>query len=183
MLSRPNRSARAVNATSRRTANRTRISAVVSWSRSSTCPRRIDRAAPDTARPVTTTSPANAPSTTTFEPVLPPEEKNNDSNTIAAKSAMLAAASALCPTSLSTCPASLSTGTTRPSEVAENGVAEQPPPEAMHVDLQPGEEQQERQAEQGEDLHRQVDVHPAEHRRPDDDAADDLEHDRRDAQP
>ena len=29
----------------------------------------------------------------------------------------------------------------------------------------------------------EIDVHPAEHRRPDDDAADDLQHDRRDAQP
>jgi len=53
----------------------------------------------------------------------------------------------------------------------------------VHVDLQPGQEQQERQAEQGEDRHRQVDVHPAEHRWPDDDAADDLQDDRRDPQP
>src|SRR5262249_57797368 len=84
----------------------------------------MDGGAADTARPVTATSPANAPSTTPFEPVLPPEEeKNSESKTIAAKSAMLAAASALCPTSLPTCPASLSTGTTRPSEVAESAIA------------------------------------------------------------
>ena len=99
MLSRPNFSARTVNATSSRTAKRTLISAVVSWSRTSTWPSCSDRAAPDTTRAVTATSPANAPSTTTFEPVLPPEEeKNSDSKTMAAKSAMLAAASALCPT-------------------------------------------------------------------------------------
>jgi len=53
----------------------------------------------------------------------------------------------------------------------------------VHVDLQPGEEEQEGQAEQGEDRHRQVDVDPAEHRRPDDDAADDLQDHGRDAQP
>ena len=41
--------------------------------------------------PVTATSPAKAPSTTTLAPVLPlEEEKNRDSSTIAAKSAMLA---------------------------------------------------------------------------------------------
>jgi len=80
----------------------------------------MDRAAPDTARPVTATSPANAPSTTILAPVLPPEEeKNSDSSTIAVKSAMLAAASAVWPTWLCTWPASLSTGTTRPSAVAE----------------------------------------------------------------
>ena len=56
--------------------------------------------------------------------MLPPEEeKNSDSRTIAAKSAMLAAASALWPTWLWTWPASLSTGTTRPSEVADSAIA------------------------------------------------------------
>ena len=98
MVSRPNRSASTVNATSSRTAKRTLISAVVSCSRTSTWPSRIDRAAPETTMPVTATSPANAPSTTTLAPVLPPEaEKNRDSSTIAAKSAMLAAARAVCP--------------------------------------------------------------------------------------
>jgi len=61
----------------------------------------MDRAVPDTTRPVTATRPANAPKTTTFEPVLPPEEeKNKDSRIMAVKSATLAAASALCPISL-----------------------------------------------------------------------------------
>ena len=56
--------------------------------------------------------------------MLPPEEeKNSDSSTMAAKSAMLAAASAVCPTWLCTWPASLSTGTTRPSEVADSVIA------------------------------------------------------------
>ena len=73
---------------------------------------------------MTATSPANTPSTTTRAPVLPPEaEKNRDSSTIAAKSAMLAAARAVCPTSLCSWPASLSTGTTRPSEVADSMIA------------------------------------------------------------
>ena len=73
---------------------------------------------------MTATSPANAPSTTTRAPVLPPDaEKNRDSSTIAAKSAMLAAARAVCPTSLCTWPASLSTGTTRPSDVADSVIA------------------------------------------------------------
>src|SRR5207247_1190971 len=93
---RPNFWARTVNATSSKTAKRTLISAVVSCSRTSTWPSCMDRAAPVTARPVTATRPANAPSTTTFEPVLPPEEeKNSDSKTIAPKSAMLAAATSL----------------------------------------------------------------------------------------
>ena len=84
----------------------------------------MDRAAPDTTRPVTATRPANAPSTTTLDPVLPPEEeKNSDSRTMAEKSATLAAASAVCPTSLCTWPASLSTGTTRPSAVADSVIA------------------------------------------------------------
>ena len=123
MLSRPNRAARAVNATSSRTANRTLISAVVSCRRTSTWPSRMDRAAPDTTRPVTATRPANAPSTTTFEPVLPPEEeKNSDSRTMAEKSATLAAASAVCPTWLWTWRASLSTGTTRPSAVDDSAI-------------------------------------------------------------
>ena len=68
-------------------------------------------------------------------------------------------------------------------QVAEHGEAEQSSPQVVHVDLQPGQEEQERQAEQGQDRHRQVDVNPAEPGRPDDDAADDLQHDRRDAQP
>ena len=68
-------------------------------------------------------------------------------------------------------------------QVAEHGEAEQTSAQAVHVDLQPGQEEQEGQAEQGQDRHRQVNVDPAEPGRPDDDAADDLEHDRRDAQP
>jgi len=124
MDSRPNRPASTVNATSSRTAKRTLISAVVSCSRTSTWPSRTDRAAPETTMPVTATSPANAPRTTTLAPVLPPEEeKNRDSSTIAVKSATLAAARAVCPTWLCTWPASLSTGTTRPSAVAERMIA------------------------------------------------------------
>ena len=70
------------------------------------------------------TTAANATSSTSLAPVLPPAvEKNSDSSTIAAKSATVAAAIAVCPTSVSTCPASLSTGTIRPSDVADKAMA------------------------------------------------------------
>jgi hypothetical protein len=68
-------------------------------------------------------------------------------------------------------------------QVAHHGEAEQAAAQLVHVDLQAGQEQQERQAEQGQDLHRQIDPHPAEPGRADDDATDDLQDDRRDAQP
>ena len=62
MLSSPNRSASAVNAMSSTTANRTRISAVVSCSRSSTSPsaRHADRPHDDTTTPAIPTRTANA---------------------------------------------------------------------------------------------------------------------------
>ena len=68
-------------------------------------------------------------------------------------------------------------------QVPQHGETEQAAAQLVHVDLQAGQEEQEREAEQGEDRHRQVNVDPAQDGRPDDDAADDLQDDRRDAQP
>jgi len=50
--------------------------------------------------------------------------------------------------------------------------------QAVHVDLQPGQEQQEREPDRGKHLHRRVDLHPAEPRGPDDDPRHDLQHHR-----
>lgn len=49
-------------------------------------------------------------------------------------------------------------------EVGEHGRAQQPPTQPGRVDLESGEEQQESQADEAEDLHRQIDLHPAENR-------------------
>jgi len=51
--------------------------------------------------------------------------------------------------------------------------------EVLELDLEPGEEQQEGEAEQGQDLDRRVELDPPEHGGPDHDADHDLEHDRR----
>ena len=47
----------------------------------------------------------------------------------------------------------------------------------VELDLEAGEEEQEHEADRREHLDRRVDLHPAEHRWPDDDPGDDLEHD------
>jgi hypothetical protein len=46
----------------------------------------------------------------------------------------------------------------------------------VHVDLQPGQEQQERQADQREHLDRRVHLDPGEHRRAEHDPGNDLQH-------
>jgi hypothetical protein len=70
------------------------------------------------------TKPVKTPSRTSVPPAPPPDmEKNNVSNTIAAKSATVAPAMIVCPASVSSCPVSLSTETTSPSEVAESATA------------------------------------------------------------
>ena len=56
---------------------------------------------------------------------------------------------------------------------------QEPAAQAAEVDLEAGEEEQHRQAHHGQHRDRVVDLHPAEHRWPDDDPGDDLEHDRR----
>jgi hypothetical protein len=50
------------------------------------------------------------------------------------------------------------------------------PPELLDVDLQPGQEQQEGQADQRQDLQGHVHLDPAEHGGPEHDAGDDLQH-------
>jgi hypothetical protein len=61
-------------------------------------------------------------------------------------------------------------------EVAEHRAAQQGSPETPHIDLEAGQEQQERQADHPQHLHRQVDLDPAEHRRAEHDSGDQLEH-------
>ena len=61
---------------------------------------------------------------------------------------------------------------------AEGGHAEQLPAQPVEVDLEPGEQEQERETDQAHHLDRLVDFRPAEHLRPDDDAEEDLDHDR-----
>jgi hypothetical protein len=63
-------------------------------------------------------------------------------------------------------------------QIAEDCDLQQVAAQPSQVDLQPGQEQQERQAEGRENLHRKVDLHPAEHTGPDDHADDDLDDDR-----
>jgi hypothetical protein len=58
----------------------------------------------------------------------------------------------------------------------ERGHAEQPPAETVEVDLEPGEQEQEGETEQGQRPHRRVHLRPAEHGRADEDPADELEH-------
>ena len=55
--------------------------------------------------------------------------------------------------------------------------------ERAEVELGAGEEQQERDPEQGEEARDVVDAQQAQHLRPDEDAGDDLQHDRRHPQP
>ena len=54
-----------------------------------------------------------------------------------------------------------------------------PAPQTLDVDLQAGQEEQEGQTDQGEDLDREINLHPAKPGRADDDAEHDLEDDRR----
>jgi hypothetical protein len=57
--------------------------------------------------------------------------------------------------------------------------AEEAAPQAGGVDLQPGEKQEEGQSHQGQDVDGVVDLDPSQAAGADDDAGDDLEHDRR----
>jgi hypothetical protein len=124
MLSSPKLSASTTNATSSTTAARTRISAVVSCSRVSTPPSRIERPVKTTTSAITTTREVKSTSSTMRPPVLPPEVENSrESSTTAAKSATEDAAIVVWPMSLSARPASLRTGTISPSEVAARVIA------------------------------------------------------------
>ncbi len=66
------------------------------------------------------------------------------------------------------------------SEIANpsRGLAQQAALERRQVDLEPGEEEQEGEAQQGEHLDRLVDLDPSEHRRPEHDPEHDLQHHR-----
>src|SRR5690242_19258523 len=124
MLSNPNFSASTTKAISRSIAARTRISAVVSCSRSRTSPSRVDREESVTATPTRSTSPTNIPRSSSRErgSVSVPEN-SRDSSSTAAKSATDEAAMVVCPSRPSTAPASFSTATTSPREVAETVTA------------------------------------------------------------
>jgi len=61
-------------------------------------------------------------------------------------------------------------------EEAGAGEPQQRPAQPVQVQLETGEEEQERQAEQGQHLDRRVDPHPVEDRGADDDAGDDRDH-------
>ena len=62
---------------------------------------------------------------------------------------------------------------------AERGELQDPAPQALDVNFQTREEQQEGQSDEGQDRHREIGIDPAESRRPDHDAEHNLEHDRR----
>ena len=62
---------------------------------------------------------------------------------------------------------------------ADRGELQDATAQPREVDLQPGEEQQEREAERRDHRDRLIDVHPAEHARADDDPGHDLQHDGR----
>ena len=67
----------------------------------------------------------------------------------------------------------------KPSEAARKSA----PAQRREIDLEPGEEEQEREPDQSQDLDRLVDLDPAEQRRPDHDPDHDLQHHRRQPQP
>ena len=77
-------------------------------------------------------------------------------------------------------PAAARTNETKNADDAE---PERLAAERAEVELGAGQEQQERDPEQGEEAGDVVDVQPAQHLRPDEDPGDDLQHDRRDAEP
>ena len=124
MVSRPSQRASATKPMRRRTAPRTRISAVVSWRRRSRPVSRITRPA---RRSVMTTSAATSPKPASSITVLAVEdacrEKNRASRSTAPKSPTEAPEITSWPNVLLVSPASLSTGITRPSEVASRMMA------------------------------------------------------------
>ena len=65
---------------------------------------------------------------------------------------------------------------------AEAGQLQQPAAKLLELDLEPGKQEQEGEAEQAHQLYRLVDRRPAEHRGAEHDSEHDLEHDRREAQ-
>ena len=68
-------------------------------------------------------------------------------------------------------------------QVAEQSQLQDAATQPVDVDLEAGQEEQESEAEQRDDLHREIDVDEAEAVRPEDDAGHDLEDHGRDPQP
>src|SRR5918994_1384063 len=119
IVSRPNCSASATNEIRMSTAMRILISAVVSWRRTRTPARRIERPSRESPRAATTTRRPKPPRSTSLAPApLSSPDKNRVSSTTAPKSATDELAMTSWPSGVSACLASLSTGTTNPSEVA-----------------------------------------------------------------
>ena len=89
---------------------------------------------------------------------------------------MIATSSGVCtrPAALSPKPTTtaIANESAKPSAVS----AQHPPAQLLELDLEPGEEQHERQTDERDHRDRLVDLDDAEHRRPDDDAGDDLQH-------
>ena len=124
MVSSPSSDASATKATSSIKAPRTRICAVVSWSRSSTAAMRIDRSSRSTTKARPAASKTKPPSNTSFVVVLvASREKKSESRIIEPNSANIAPAMTSCPKSESLSPASLSTGMTIPKPVATRIIA------------------------------------------------------------
>ena len=196
MLSRPSLSATTAKAISSTIAARTRISAVVSWSRISTPPRLMLRAVVATATPTTATIPANRTNSNSCDPVpLPSAENSSDSRSTAAKSAREEAAIVVCAQRCVQAAGVLEDGDhqaegggrdrhreqQRVLDPAGSGQREAGAPpdqqgqreagrrqgqqattQRADIDLEPGKEQQHRQAEQRDDLDREVRLEPPE---------------------
>ena len=79
-------------------------------------------------------------------------------------------------------PSPTSSAIANESAKPSSAAPQQRPAQPLEVDLQAGEEEQHREAEQREHGHRLVDLDPAEAARTDDDPGDDLEHDGRQPQ-
>src|ERR1700730_1030875 len=120
----PKRAASAERPISSSTAPRTRIWAVVSWSRTSARDSQAIRSARRMVRPRSATERMNPSSSATLTPGDPASrEKKSESRMTAPKSASEAPAITCWPKPLSLWPASFRTGTTRPSEVARSVMA------------------------------------------------------------
>ena len=124
MVSSPSTEASATKATSSMKAPRTRICAVVSWSRSSTAAMRFERSRRRITKAKPAASSAKPPSSTSFVAVLvASREKKSVSRMIEPNSANMAPAMTSCPKSEALSPASFSTGMTIPNPVATRMIA------------------------------------------------------------
>jgi hypothetical protein len=124
IASSPNSDASTMKSARSRNAERTRISAVVSCSRTSVDERRMERCRPRIASATATTKTPNAIRSASFEPSPPDSpEKKSDSRTIGVTSAIDAPATTTCPNGVAVSPESLRIGRITPSPVAERMIA------------------------------------------------------------